>query len=493
MNSDMNRHYGLKEYAVVKLILQDSGTYNTVYSRPYDTNITMFNLNQITERLVQNGTGFVTPNLFSGIASNFVAPSATPMGEIPIYNGWGENRLRFVLELYTELNTGSIVIHYIQGFTNYNGVSSTGNIDPAMIFTINSIIVVNRQLVPGPGGTLISRDFVSSCNHLLSDIESDAGYNCTHKYSMRPEDIYTGIHSGLIQTSYTNTGSLIDSRRYLQNIPKASNRSNSLSSNYLNKAINGYQDALSLAAFGQSNENIIERAISQCVDMNISENIFMMLLQNNGQSQHRISRNFTTTDLRSIDPNLDSKAHYLSLGATVRAQLPTAGTTEFWNGTDRLTQVANIISQGVPALMMDLLIGSIGLRSTNMTAGSQPDTIINNVRTFASESMIPNIELFKARFEKELMYDVTFGNQETYLIDIVSNIYGDTRIELSLNGGPMTPFNTATYCDSLSVPLITNDPNQYQKIINDFDSLSNTIGEVVGDKYMSSYLINKGI
>ena len=494
MNMQTAGHYGLNSWKIDQLVIQETGTYNTMFDRPYDTNISGYNLNHITERAIQNKGSRLNANVFTGIASSFLAPSSSPMGEIPIFNGWQEKRLRFMLVLNTVTNTGSNVIHYIQGFTSHAGISIvTKAIDPEMLFVINSITKVNRCLVRDAAGNSRYSDFMSSSNHLLSEpLNLGNSHLPTVAYGLRPEDVFTGMHGNYMSMGYSNQGNLTDTRRYIQGTPKASNRSNAMPANYLGRTLEGYRDGMEMLEFGQNDAQIYERARSSCNEVNIGEDSFMMLLQQNPNGANRISKQFRFSELQYIDPSVASRVYYMALTPTAKAGLHTAGSTEHWHGSDRITQVATIISQSIPALMMEMLIGKIHLRSTNMDVTGGMNTSIIDGMSLAGEAIVSNLELFKSRFEKEMMFDLTLGNQEVYAVEINADIYGQTEVFLSLNGSPSTPFVTASFADSLIVPVMTTNANLYQKNISDFDSLTSNINQAVGDATVSS-LINRNI
>ena len=79
-----------KKMRITGLLIQDTGTYNPMYIRPYTTHVTKEAANAISDRV--NQTGDINYATFSGIAGSIIAPSAVALGEIPIPNGWGERR-----------------------------------------------------------------------------------------------------------------------------------------------------------------------------------------------------------------------------------------------------------------------------------------------------------------------------------------------------------------------------------------------------------------
>ena len=128
---------------IAKLILSETGTFNPMYSRPYQTYIDSAMMDNITRRVDEAGDSTITGNLLSGIAGTIVKPCATPQGQIPIPYGWSERRIRFLLEVHITTPTGSQMVYYFQGYTSHLGVGQNGSEDPTMEFIINSFIRVN--------------------------------------------------------------------------------------------------------------------------------------------------------------------------------------------------------------------------------------------------------------------------------------------------------------------------------------------------------------
>ncbi len=474
---------GLKSATIEHLTLQDTGTYNPVYFRPYSTNLTSQGLNQITDRVVERGGGKLNANIFSGIAGNFVAPSATPGGEVPIFNGWGERRLRFILVLNTVTNVGANVIHYIQGFTSHCGVTPTGAIDPQMFFIINSIVSVNRLQQRDPAGNLVFADYISNSSHLLTDPAAMDGrsMHVQSSFDMTPRGLFNGMHAEYLQTGmqYGGLESYVDTRRHIGATVKGSSRDNAVPSVYLGKVLDAYKVSMMSSQFSEDDSGITENAASICMEANMVENVFMALLHRNIGSVNKISNRFSYGDLKAVDPGVDQRINYLFLTNTVRANLHSAGSSEYWHGSDRNTHAANILSQGIPALMLELLISNISFRSTNMDVSGGMNTAIIDAKSLASGAMVHNFEIFKSRFEREIMFDLTFGNQEVYLLDVRADVFGETVISLGFNGEPPIRYTTATFCDSLIAPVMTTDSNLYYNTVSDFQTVTNHLSEAL--------------
>lgn len=464
---------------VTRLVMQETGAYNPIYSRPYETDLNSTGLNLIAKRVEEFGGGKISGALLSGATCNIIAPSATAFQQVGIAGGWGDRRIRFMMEVQCLSSMGSMTIYYFQGYTNYTGVSNTGNVATDMEFTINSFIAVNRITQMTPMGMQV-KDIVAESAHLLADGNWSGPYSGTAQYLMRPQDIFSGMHSAYLSN---DQGATLDGRPLLKKEPSRSSRNNNLPANYIARIIDGYQVGQQLAEYGQGNQDILTRARTEVFEHPVYDNPFIRLISD-GRS-NGITNRFFFSDLERIDPGVKSVTNYMVLGATQSATLHQPGLTAYWTGSDRETVVATIISHAVPAIMMDLMISKIILRSTNHDLGGQMSTVIIDAKSLTTADLTRNFEIFKQRLEREVIYDFTFGNQEAYTLDITVDLFGETWISISLASGPVFQFVTPSFCDNLFTPVLASNREQYNAMIQDFETIISSVTDVDHGSRMS--------
>lgn len=459
---------------IAKLILQESGTYNPMFSRPYQTHVTNETLSNITRRVEDARGTKVTGALFAGAASEMITPSATPGGVIPIPMGWSDRRIRFMMEVNVVTSSGSEMIYYFQGYTSHLGVGSQGSVDPQMDFILNSYVRVSRTLMQTPYGSTM-RDTITETAHIVNgsivNQVSDVGV-----YTMRPQDIFIGIQNGYLENAYStmpNGGSLNDTRIKMTGDSLRSNRSNNLASSFIAKVVDSYQTGKQLLDFGQGDNDIYGRCHSITAEPSAYENIFIRALSN-VKGTH-CTTTFKYEDLRSIDPNIDNVTKYLTLGNTAMTQLHQAGQTAHWSGTDRETLAATILSNAIPAIMMDLMLTKVYFRATNHDIGGLINTVIIDVASFTNADLTPNLEMFKHRLDKEVLFDLTYGNQFMFTLEMNVDLFGETRITLQFDSSPAVSYTTPSFCDSLLTPIITMNKDNFFGVVHDFEVLMNNL------------------
>lgn len=459
---------------VARMLLQESGTYNPMYTRPYQTHLAPDVLDNVLRRVDQAGSAGITGVMLAGVASSMVAPSATPTGEISIPMGWSDRRIRFLLEVHVTVATGSQMIYFFQGYTTHLGINANGDIDPQMQFIINSYMRVNRALKYNGYGQGIMQDVVTESAHIVDGmLVSQAVGN--ELYCMRPNDLFAGIQSAYIESAYKNySGNVLRDTRYrMSGESVRSNRANNVPGNYIASVVDTYKNAQQMSEFGQGNQDIYARSQGMSSEASPYENPFIRAISNiRGQN---CVTSFDIATLRQLDPNVENVTNYLRMGHTELAQVHQTGQTSYWSGSDASTLAATILSNGVPATMMDLMISKIYFRSTNNDIGGKVNTIIIDGKSLTNMDMSQNFELFKVRLEKEILFDLTYGNQTLFQLEMSVDLFGETRITIQLDSDAAITYMTPSFCDSLLSPIITNNRDNFEGVTNDFETLMNSL------------------
>lgn len=457
-----------------RLLLQETGTYNTMFNRPYVTNPGVDTVNNIVNRISEYGDGRVNGSILAGIATDWVKPSASVEGVIDIPNGWNERRIRFILEAHVQYQTGAYMIYYFQGYTNYPGVSMNGNVAPDMEFIINSVIGVSRSERMTPMG-IQTVDVVTETSQIMADQGWSLASQHDARYTMRPQDIFVGMQHLYLNSDYnvSSPNDLFDARAVLRRDPIQSSRSNNMPTNYIAKVIDNFSTANTMSFGGQSSKDVISTARQQVMEMPASENVVLRALSD--RRGMGITNRFTFNDLSNVDNNLPNVTNFITLGGTQQAQIHHAGQTAFWEGSDLTTQAATILSQSVPALMMELMISRIVFRSTNQDFSAQMNTAIIDAKSLTNADMTRNFEIFKMRLETELLRDISMNGMIQFMLEMTVDVCGETWINISLDSKAPIQFVTPSFCDNLYSPVITTNRENFINLANDFDGLLNNV------------------
>lgn len=467
---------GSHRFQVNKLFLQETGTYNAMYNRPYEVNTQGGALENAISRL-EAAKGELHGGGLAGIGSMLLRPTVNVtqgVSDIYIPNGWSTRRLRFVLEIEVTSRTGSTSIYYFQGFSEFVGVSMQGSIDPRMKFFINSFIRVGRFQVPTATG-LAYKDVVQESAQVLNG--QLLYQNNLEVRRLRPCDVFAGIQVNHL--SAATYGDVIDTRVGIENgtMSFGSQRANNLPTNYLAKFMTGFKDASNLAAFGTGNEGILSRA--QCTTManesEPGENPVLRAFANiQGITQ---TVDFSMSDLTQLDPEAPRRTVYNPISQIAYGTLHSTGQSENWSSTRPETQFAAQLANTIPALMMESFISELHFTASNMMGMNQSVCMETHAKALTGADMSGHIALLMRRIQYEVLFDLSYGNQDVYDLIMSVDVFGETRIEVSMYGKSHVLYAVPSFGDGLLAPVYTRGEQQYQQLTNDMEIVTNYIKE----------------
>lgn len=477
-----NKVTGIK---VAELIIQETGTYGQQYLRPYETNSNIDGsaLDQLASKMVGNtANAILNPLAVVGSGGGFITRKAQPEAQLAIANGWDQRRIRFILKIVVDMQVSGSNTHIITGYTDFPGVSAaTLSIAPEMIFYINSITKTRTVNHITPMGQIGNMNVVAS-QHVLYDNDAGSYNSPVHKRTMRPEDIYTTMGNSLLfnDPEFTNQG--YDTRNVLRQTAVTADRNLSTPAHFITDVVNNYIHAAESENFGQDLNSIYTQAKARVMNEPNGaasyDDPFMTMLSHMRGGQP-INGYFTWGELQRMDPNVSNVTNYMVIGHTEVNRLHQAGQTHHWGGSDRLTVAATLLSNAVPALMMELMITRVAFKSTNHNQNGRMETTILGGRGFSNLDMTMNYERFKDTFERLILSDLTYGNMIGYFIEMNVDLTGETWIKISLDSEPAVDFVTPSFCDGMFAPVITTNQQTVTNLSQDFNSLIESVQDRV--------------
>ena len=451
---------------IVKFFLHETGSYNTQYRRPYNTHMEPDTIRSVLEQL--GGSNKYNPSLLGGLSNKFITPSATYEKELTLANGWNERRLRFMLQVEYETAVGAKKTEIVLGYSNYNGVSASGHIDPRMEFYINSIMEVRNNVGYGAFGAQ-QRTAVLNSSHILIDNNWDGIYAQNRDQHMRPTDVYTAMTR--VHLHGIPKDGIADARSMANSNAVKSRRSNAVASNYVSTIFDGYTKAVLESAHGDGAYSLMDAARGHAVEAAAAQDPFLSALMNIRQ-ESSIGNTFTINNLIQIDPNVDNVTVITLLSPTTQAITHQAGQTANWHGSDLTTTTANILSQTIPGILMDLALTRIVFKTTNRDITSTIRTAVMDAQGFVSGDLSAQLSIFVSRIETEVLLDISFNNSIEFAIEMNVDLLGETWLKLSLDGGPAIDYVTPSFCDAILTPVVSCDDNRVINLASDLQILS---------------------
>ena len=465
----------LNQVEIVNLLMQRTGTYNQMYQRPFETNVKLNELDAITERVSNSNTTTVNPTMLSDIASAVLRPSIRPAGEVYIDNGWNTPREKFIMVAKVSYTTGATEYHYIQGYTDQPGVSnninnlrSTSPIDTELVFIINSInrIGVNENYING--NKVVNNRIIGSDQIIFEDPYAK------DSWGLRPVDVFTNISGGwLLQGMQAETNEsyhMIDTRSSLHfNGPSLSKRTNCIPSNYLSSVISEYLYNASSSGYNDREADILEASANGLHEAALASNQVLQYMSK--VMNMKFTNWFKFSDLEKVFPYIHNVINYANMTNEEYSSCHHAGLTERHDIMTREAITAATLAQSIPAIMTSCMINKIVFKATNRDMTGQPIIVIIDFKTLNPATSVQSLEFFKQRFEREIYKSLTYNYVDIVDLDIRCNLYGDTWINVSINGGPMTPFVYPTFCDGLTSPVKTSNSNHLNHVSAEIEML----------------------
>lgn len=473
-----NNHYapvGSEQRPLItKLLMVETGTYNDMAYRPFQTQVDLPTLQTLQEATM--GGSKITPENISGIAGGLLRPTAQAQGVVNIPNGFAEPRFRFLMELeFTGIN-GTSTRQVFTGYSDYLGISHGGHIDPNMRLFFNTAI--SMRVVPDYSASgLIHRATVNDASHILLGEYNPSmhrGFNNMGHYTMRPEDLFCSMQANFLGNAEQEP--VMDMRTsFGVGAIKKSRRSNGSAPVFLSKTMNAMKSAMDATDGAGDFPEILDRAAGQVREQLISNDPFLKTLQQ--QTQLMEGGSITYGELMAISPDLDGRAVVILAKGVAAQQNHMVGQTEHWMGSSMETVTATTLSHSVPSIMMDLMLTKITFSATNRTLDGQFHIQIMQCEGFSQNvDLSPYLDMFVNRLQVEILRDLTLNNAIDIALTMAVDVIGETRIDIGMNGNPTIPYATPSFCDSLTAPVIASSQQHLNSLSMDIENMREALG-----------------
>ena len=461
---------GISTVKITNLTFIPTKQYQDVHRRPYELNINSGVLatleNTIGDQL-SRGTS-VNPIAIANVAPDMMKISDVPKEKIFIKNGWGTTRLRFIMEVESNLS-GSIFISYIQGYTDYSDQSLTGRIDPNMPININSITNVIRNYIPATNNYDAR---VHSSYNILYDPYSASftvENNNTHRL-LRPVDISDGME---ITDTGLGASAIVDTRTLYGVLPKESKRNNNIGVQHVSSVINSYLLGKDMASIGYAQEDTLGVFSSDLNEDNLSTVPFIEALSSQTGDIKTVT--FTLNDLIAIDPGVSNVLTLIDnstqLVNTNFNNIMDTNDTATLNTVSIESSLATTVSESVSSLLAEEMLSVIDFSITNQTVNSEYVETISNVRSYM-QGIDPTIYVrrFINKFKALVMPNITKNNLLAVTLYVSADILGDTTVAISVNGAPQVVYRLPTFCNSLYTSMVS-DNSSYNILVDDMSQV----------------------
>lgn len=459
-------------------LLRRSGTYQGQMHRNYTTNARMGQVGALIDVINANRFTEISPALLGQVGHDLLSLDSRVASNNPIAvpGGWNERRGIFMLVLEVSMATGGRMNYYIQGYTDSAAFTDT-SVDPNMRLYINNVITAvpaREQTQVGTFNTLR----VSSNFQTPVDFGTAHGFSPAPLVMARPQDIFGQMKnddlsmSDVFVSDRTNTisSNLVSTRRR-----------NSIPTSYLSSVFNGY-------AYGRretdaadfTSGDVAETAFTQVLEKDAINDIFIKKLQE-ANGLMRGQSHFTYKELMRVAPNIEQvKVPFQNSSAGV--QLSQEGDSNHFAGQTISTLAAVQLAAAVPALMLECMLSTIGIRISNMVSGQLAITPTGlGIGCFAPDIAPRQFNLFRERLMIEVVNPLTERGMINIDAVISCSFHSEFVCDIQMGDDPKTRFVAPTFCDSLFTPTVTNNPNVVRHLSNDLSVMCDHVSEAIGN------------
>lgn len=473
-----------------KSMFVDTGTYNPMFLRTYQTNFNTDITNKFME--ATRGGANISSTSMAGISADIITPSAAPTANLNIENGWQHKRMTFMMVIGSDKPTGfgSVVRSTVlTGYTDHCDVSPlTSAFDPSMKLYFNSSSILSTVTVRHPmTGEVSYQRRITDASHLLTNnlfqsiqkVNTDSHTANTLWYAT-PKNVIDEMQNFNDRYNHAYNPHTVDYRSIGNPmLVERSFRSNAEAPTYLSKILRNVTDRVKQVAHGQyDDENLAYSEASGAVgELRImADDVVSYLHFTTGLGQNGY---ITWGELCGVVPNLENTTRFSLRSSNVVARNTpdaVAGNFNGWQAPTKETLAATIISQDVPSIMCSCLLGSLDFMFTNDNITMEPTVCIYGGHPLIDGVSIESLTSpFITRFLTEIAPMITDNGRTIVNAMVNCNLSTETYVSVSRDGDVAVPYCAPTFCDGLYTPIISTQQNQIQNIANDLQLFVNSV------------------
>lgn len=472
--NDMTGVNGMNNIRIKRLYLVPTkNNYKDPYLRSYTLNATHQDLNNLENIFNQSGVGNhsrIDDMTIARNLPNIMSISGSVNGKTGIANGWGTQRLRFIMEVESD-SGGVTTVSYVQGYSEYHDPSISGRIDPNMKFFINSITNVTKTVDPMSGYPIVRP---SSTFNLITDSFGGETYaggvesNSDLKL-IRPLDIVDEIYNAEMYGNNDSITTVNFAGNYTGNT-SVSDRANNNPLKHFTKTINSFITAKSMSEMSHDTNDILRTASNTLAETNVLATPFIAALYN--LTGIPTPTTFDLNMLQTFSPDLSNNTFVAEQNTDIALSTNTildSDVTEDLYKNNIETVMATTIAQSVSGMLIENLLSVIDFSVTNITG--MPVVGISNAQSFIEGiDLTSYINKVQTRIEYILFPEISSSNQLLVEVFVHVDVLGDANISVSVNNQPHTVFRFPAFADSLYSPIISNSDNK-SLMANDFSDV----------------------
>ena len=469
------------DVTVVRMLLQETGTYQDQFVRPYMANIQNEGVLNSILGVIEQTNYRPTEGAFNALASDVlqIKPQVGARDAVIVPNGWGERRMRFMLEICEKsIGLGNEVYHtFVQGFTSHFGVSIVGNhCDPNMQFYPNSFVRMHKYVHMTPHGPQETYRVVNSgqiVNGILT-LHNELGLQVDY---FRPTDILAGVQR--MQDRDLISSDVTDGRsRNIGGLNTAfSNFHNNTPSNYLSRLLTPLAQSSQTVGYGPGHTTFVDTAVTNAMakEPTPHDSPFMDFMMRELGPQSTAC--FTARELEQVAPNLQRAVFYKPVSNQFVGALAERGNSGTWNNSAQETIIAAKIMNTIPGLMWEHFIGVVSFTLSNKLGYNQP-LQYSNLYPIIPNLPASRIQHFVSILQEQLFLDVSMNNNICFEVNVNASSIGDIMIGVAVNGQSPVWYTAPAFGSGILNPMYTRDTQSYNDMVSGVSNLAQCLDQI---------------
>lgn len=451
-----------------------------MYQRSFSMGMTQGDTNELQTFFQRNGVANNANLSLAGVAGSLghmVQLSATPTGTVGIPNGWGTERLLYMLSVEEPSTDNTWYTHYVQGYTDYNDSTMSGRIDPNVPFRINSITTVIRTR------NMYTNQVESRVLETFNLVTTQSGGYTYESQTMpgheseliRPSDVINNLTAKATYSDLPGVPVHVKSGS-ITNGGNVSRKSNNDALKYFANTVNAVISGKSMGVGYGAEVDVLTEANGLLMERYVTDNAFIAAIARlTGELE---PSSFTLNNLLGVDPSVSSKLTLVAKGELVRDVQNTQSVLDTDNAENLLnysaeSAVAQLVVNSLTATMADNLLTVLSGTVTNMQG--TPITTVANINSFLEGVDITSYGNRVVNYiNSVIMPQVTRNGLFIASIVFDCDVLGSTSVNVCIDNGPAITYRFPTYADSLYTPVLT-DAGTKDVVVGDFELVADMV------------------
>lgn len=474
----------MQNFIIEKLFYVRAQEQNPVYNKPYTVNITGDDVHVLCDIMRHSNKTQVDTAILASSGINPVTYSAASNPTAIDKNWVTTPRYIFLLKVSYVDMLGNKQNIYVQGYTDYDGISASGSIDPQLVHYVNSVIETTEYSINSPVYGFISKENIRNIHTVINNYRS----RIETVFTQRPSDLFSNVNAqnlaGMISAS-EHYGSYIENRECSINNMEtrsiSSNIENNIATRYICTAINAGINSITEAelSYVDNFHNPVVEAGSFVKEGSLISNSFIRDI-NRREGTVPGTPFFMFRSLAFYDPTVSDRAYVIQPNDhtnPILSNTPTSG--EYWHGQDIVTMKAYAYIEQLTAMIMRYGLTKLYFDFSYAGEFEGPQVVvydfnsyINNISGMDVQKLV---DMTVQNIKNEVIVPESMRGMMRTSASCYIDIFNISKIYLAIDGFPPSWFTMPSFAGSLFSPVVTVDKSNFDVLSSSIYSLSDTI------------------